>query len=193
MKKLVHSVRHQTPRGRGVGLAQNQHGIVLIIALVILVIISMLAVTTLRNVGSSESISGNVRTTELAFQAAEIALRYCETQVWLSVTGAATATGFTILPVSSTPTWQSTTTWDTASTSSTLTFALPLSELNQAGMTMTTYQRPPECMVEALTSSGTGSFVITARGFGPEVPALTGSTRIRPLGSVVFLQSSFGN
>ncbi len=204
MTKLVHAVRHLSPRGHRARLAHNQQGIVLIIALVMLIIISMLAVTTLRNAGSSENISSNVRTTELASQAAEIALRYCEYSVAeLTSSAGPYTTTFpvaNILPVSTTPRWQSTTLWDSASTGSTLTFALPLSELNQSGMAMTTYQRPPECMVEeqptalagTTTVSTTLSYVITARGFGPEVPALTGSTRIRPAGSEVWMQSTIG-
>lgn len=62
----------------GCARQHRQNGVVLIIALILLVVISLLAVTSLRGAGSAESISGNVRTTELATQAAEIALRHCE-------------------------------------------------------------------------------------------------------------------
>lgn len=170
-----------------------EHGVVLIIALILLVVISLLAVTSLRNAGSSESVAANVRTTEMATQAADIALRYCESQVLATPTVA----GFTILPMTTPPQWQNLSAWDTATTSSTVTFALPASDLNESGLS-TTYKRSPECMVECLKAdcmhpSGipntTATFVVTARGFGPEVPALTGTTRIRPIGSEVWLQS----
>jgi hypothetical protein len=71
-----------------------------------------------------------------------------------------------------------------------------MSFLNQTGMAMVTYRREPECMVEPLpvmlsngTVVNTSSFVITARGFGPEVAAADGS-RSRPVGSEVWLQSN---
>lgn len=187
-------------------LARRQSGVVLIIALILLVVISLLAVTSLRNAGSSESVSGNVRTTELASQAAEIALRYCEAAAVEigSSTGPYTTTfpPANILTSSAgAPNWQDVNTWDSATSSSTRTFALALSQLNQPGMTMTTYKRPPECMIEQMPTVQTGSttvnttssYVITARGFGPEVPGLaSGSARIRPVGTVVWLQSTLG-
>jgi hypothetical protein len=58
-----------------------QQGVVLIIALVMLVTISLLTTLSIRSAVSTESVSGNVRTTEMATQAAEIALRYCEEAV----------------------------------------------------------------------------------------------------------------
>ena len=59
-----------------------------------------------------------------------------------------------------------------------------------------TYKRPPECMIENIpiikagtsTVNNTASYVITARGFGPEVAAADAS-RTRPMGSEVWLQS----
>jgi type IV pilus assembly protein PilX len=63
--------------------------------------------------------------------------------------------------------------------------------VNQAGVTAT-FSRPPECMVERqpLLSGGTvsytASYVITARGFGPEVGVKDGNA---PKGSEVWLQS----
>ena len=45
---------------------RRQQGVVLVIALILLVLISLLAVNSVKNSGSSESVAGNVRTTELA-------------------------------------------------------------------------------------------------------------------------------
>lgn len=187
-----------------------QHGVVLIIALIILVVISLLAVTSMRNVGSTESVAGNVRTTELATQAAEIALRHCESSVVKisriaggdttspEATYATTFVDTNILTASTgtTAQWQSLATWDSTATA---TFVLPLDLVNQTGMTITTYKRPPECMVESLpvvltgsaALSTTASFVVTARGFGPEVAAADGA-RARPQGTEVWLQSTIG-
>ncbi len=175
---------------------QDQRGIVLVIALILLVIISLLAVTSLRNAASSESVAGNVRTTELATQAAEIALRHCESSAIkitklianpldtsAQATYPTTLVEANVLRASTAVQWQSTATWDGTSTA---TFVLPSSLVGGTA----TYQRPPECMVESLTGvTPTGppaSFVITARGFGPEVAATTG----RPAGTVVWLQST---
>ena len=55
-----------------------QRGIVLIMALIMLVVISLLTAVSVRNATSSEGVNANVRQTQLAGQAAETALRYCE-------------------------------------------------------------------------------------------------------------------
>lgn len=187
----------------GARLPASQHGVVLIISLILLIVISLLAVTSIRNARSSESVAGNVRTTELATEAAEIALRHCEASVLklaIEASGRTStySTTFTnnnivTTPTAATPTWQIMSIWDSNSTA---TFVLPLPVVNQAGM-LKTYQRPPECMVERqpvlLEGSNvvntTASFVITVRGFGPEV-APADSTRSRPQGNEVWLQSN---
>ncbi|MEI8169007.1 MAG: PilX N-terminal domain-containing pilus assembly protein [Rhodoferax sp.] len=203
MKMLIPIVRYFNPTSqRNVQVndtgSRRQSGVVLIIALILLVVISLLAVTSLRNAGSSESIAGNVRTTELANQAAEIALRHCESSTIQLATNIASTdpafytTDLAIAIISSINSvlWQSTSTWDSGT--STATYILPTSTF-PVGST-TTYKRSPECMVELVSGTmptGTASvtpsaFVITARGFGPEVAAGTG----RPQGSVVWLQST---
>lgn len=175
-----------------------QTGVVLIIALIMLVVISLLAVSSMRGAGSAESIAGNVRTTELATQAAEIALRHCEssaikiTRVLAGDTTSAEATYSTtlveanILRASTAVQWQYAPLWDNTTTA---TFVLSTATMALTGGTIT-YKRPPECMIESLTGAtpvGTAaSFVITARGFGPEVEAGTG----RPKGAEVWLQST---
>lgn len=168
----------------------------LVIALILLVIISLLAVTSLRNAASSESVSGNVRTTELATQAAEIALRHCESSA-IKITKrianpsdtsaqanyTTTFAASNVMRANTADHWKSVTNWDSTTTA---VFVLPSDLVGNTA----TYQRPPECMVESLTGvTPTGppaSFVITARGFGPEVAATTG----RPAGTVVWLQST---
>ena len=56
----------------------RQAGVVLMVAMIMLIIISLLAAITVRNATSSEGINANLRQTQLATQAAETALRYCE-------------------------------------------------------------------------------------------------------------------
>jgi Tfp pilus assembly protein PilX len=176
---------------------RTQNGVVLIVAMIMLIVISILAVTSMRNSASTEALAGNVRTTELATQAAEIALRHCESSVVeiITVASGATSTGYVttltaanILAAATPPRWQNLATWDSATSS---TFVLPSALIGGTG----TYKRPPECMIETLpvivsgstAVSSTASFVITARGFGPEVAA--DATRARPQGSEIWLQS----
>ena len=168
-------VRRPTRRNRA------QRGVVLIIALIMLVVISLLATLSIRNATSSESVSGNVRTTQLATQAAEIALRYCEDAVEQSAIAGGTPT-LNISAYVASPRWKDMNEWDGTGTAKVL---VPASSVNTNTATVT-FSRAPECLVEALSIAGTKSFVITARGFGPEVAAGTG----RPQGSEVWLQST---
>lgn len=181
--------------------AGRQAGVVLLISLIMLVVISLLTLTSIRGALSTESVTGNVRTTELATQAAEIALRHCEASVVnaMTVAGGGTPTYPTtfaqanIAAPLAPPAWQSMSNWDGASSAP---YVLPLSMVNQPGMTATTYKRAPECMVESLLVTPSNSkalntprsYVITARGFGPEVSAADAG-RSRPAGSEIWLQS----
>lgn len=177
------------------GWRQAQHGVVLIIAMVLLVVISLLGVTSLRNAGSTENVAGHVRTTELARQAADIALRHCESSVLAIERGApdyiTTFLASDILPPSEPLAWRdmsAETGWDSASTA---TYILPLDLVNDVGMAFRVYRRPPECRVEqlaAVTTTNATFYVITARGFGPEV-APADARRQAPDGSEVWLQS----
>jgi type IV pilus assembly protein PilX len=56
----------------------RQHGIVLPLALVMLVMVTLIAVVAMRGVTSEERISANLRSSSVAFEQAELALRYCE-------------------------------------------------------------------------------------------------------------------
>ena len=175
MKISVQSAPSPTPRkiSPHFRLAQSQHGVVLIIALIVLVVISLLAVTSIRNASSTVSVSGNVRTTELATQAAEIALQHCERSVLQILTVAAggtddyvtTFSDDNILSEATPPNWQKPTMWD--DTSSNKVYPLPLIMVNQTGM-VTTYKRAPECMVERMIVATTVAKTVPAV---PAVPA----------------------
>lgn len=170
-----------------------QRGVVLIIALVMLVVVSLLTTLSIRSATSTEKVSGNVRTTELASQAAEIALRYCEDAVVQLVFGPVTFPATPdILDYEATPRWRDPANWDIAGTDA---FIVPGTYVNQTGSPVT-FNRPPECMVERMpvvTTAGaistTSTYVITARGFGPEVSAAD-AARSRPEGSEVWMQST---
>jgi len=173
----------------------HEKGVVLIVSLIILVVISMLAITSLRNASSSEMISGNVRTTELANQAAEFALRFCENEVENFKNG---LSNIIINDYSDPPLWSkldaktnSLTNWDGANSADKVNI-LDAALLNQANITYATYKRLPECMIEVgedKSKDDASIFKITARGFGPEVSAAN-NNRARPVGTEVWLQST---
>ena len=183
-----------------------QRGIVLILALIMLVVISLLTALAVRNATSSEAVNSNVRQTQLASQAAETALRYCEAAV-INLVAAGTATfNFTSPPssatvaldasliqdmVAGTPTSMVAANWD-ATTASNKILVIPTASVNRASIT-STFSRSPECIVDRLSPSTSvtysKNFTITARGFGPEVAAAD-STRSRPAGSEVWMQST---
>lgn len=174
----------------------SERGVVLIVALIILVIISLLATFSIRNAVSTEAVSGNVRTTQLATQAAEAALRYCEDGV---AQGFGTTPSFVvspILPSSATPKWKDLANWDTSTslTAGTPTYVITVPSTIVGGSV--TFQRSPECMVERMdvvSASGavstTSTFIITARGFGPDVAAVD-ANRKAPTGSEAWMQST---
>lgn len=56
----------------------TQSGIALPIVLIFMVVMLLIGVTAIRNVTLGEKMAGNARSQELAFQAAEQALRFCE-------------------------------------------------------------------------------------------------------------------
>ena len=165
-------------------------GVVLAISLIMLVIISLLVTFNMRAAISSESITNNTRITGLGSQAAEIALRYCETATVQIASGTVTMASVpTIQAYASPAKWQNLTNWDSTRTG---VFVLPLTALNQADLGAT-YKRAPECIVERLpmanadnSTNTTAAYIITARGFGPEVA--TGTSR--PDGGEVWLQST---
>lgn len=192
MKKFL---KHLTGHAMTPTRFSHEKGVVLIISLIILVIISLLATTSLRNVSSSEMISGNVRTTELANQSAEFALRFCETEVENFKNGLST---ININDYSDPPLWnkidsktKALSNWDGSNSASKINI-LDTSLLNRSNITYTTYKRMPECMIEVgedKDKADASIFKITARGFGPEVSAAD-SSRNRPVGTEVWLQST---
>jgi type IV pilus assembly protein PilX len=192
------------------GPIKTQRGAVLIIALIMLGLLSLMAATSLRHAQSTESMAGNARTTELARQAAETALQHCEaslikfTALSFGDTSSAKAqypTTFTdahIHPITKPPAWQDAAgKWDTPSNH---VFVLPLSLVGNSAL----YKRAPECMVESINrllpdpvqpektatpdDGASSNFIITARGFGPEV-APASPQRLRPVGSEIWLQT----
>ena len=173
----------------------NQRGVVLIIALIMLVVLSLVAVVSIKSTLSSEVSTNNSRTQTLAMQAAEAALRHCETLAQNSIKlptvdpkktpEAAPAAGATYFWEDVANNWDSTGFTDHGGV------VLTATDINDSA-TQGLYKRFPECMVQYLDTSPY-KFVVTARGFGPDVAALEGNlpgTPAKPVGTEVWLQST---
>jgi len=171
--------------------------------MIMLVLISVASASAIKGSTSSEAVTNNSRTQQLAMQAAEAALLSCERQTMTYLQGliaasapsstATTPTAPFAIQAAPTPDssfnyahqWRNlTTVWD--SSSSAVVTVLPLSLVNASSTNIfSAYQRAPECVVEMYEPSNNARAVITARGFGPEVAAGRG----KPIGSEVWLQS----
>ncbi|MEW6703549.1 MAG: PilX N-terminal domain-containing pilus assembly protein [Pseudomonadota bacterium] len=144
----------KVPQRRTVGPAPKQEGAALIVLLVMLVVVTMLALSGVRTTTMDERMAGNARDRDKAFQAAEAAVRACLNQV---NTGA--FPGEKVLsPVASdaspaTPHWEVEANWsdDTKSV-----------EIDVGDSTL---KEQPRCMVEAL-GAGSGSYRVTGKGLG---------------------------
>jgi type IV pilus assembly protein PilX len=150
-------------------VGKSQSGVVLIFALIMLVVISMVALTSLKNSVSGEQVSNNLRTNALATQAAEAALRYCENQVLTS------AAGLVINEVSLTGTTTLPNLWETRSNwTSTFAMVVPASFVDSTVGAARPQRTLPMCMVERnplLTLGGAAprnSFLISSIGYSPD-------------------------
>ena len=74
-------------------LKMRQSGMVLVVSLIILVVVTLLAISALRVTTLEERMAGNTRDRQLAFQAAEYALREAQDFLSTAVLGTFSATG----------------------------------------------------------------------------------------------------
>lgn len=159
---------------------KNQRGAVLAMSLILLVLISLVAITALKGSISGEQVSKNMRTNSVALQSAETALRLCEQAVRSGVLqlGDAPEDIVLIQPIPDAlaagdmpDQWSIRTNW-AAGLAPRVTTAIPNERVVVAGM------RPmpaPRCMVEQyrlprLDPDPTLSdpFLVTAVGFSPD-------------------------
>lgn len=180
----------------------HQSGVVLVIALIMLMILSMVSIVTLRQASSSTQVSGNTRTQMMATQAADMALKICESRVTNFLTSAAGATLNPRMPVTGDvlqrwePVNNVMVNWDLAASKTVdfpdtvpanhYTAVLTATDLN---VPANTYRRFPECMAEFRINGLGNIIIITVRGFGPEVAAAD-QNRTPPNGTEVWLQST---
>jgi type IV pilus assembly protein PilX len=168
---------------RNTNAIARQHGVVLPLALVMLVMVTLLAVVALRGVTSEERISANLRASSVAFEQSELALRYCET---IALTGGPALDAARIDSTSTTGlAWRNPANWSTS-------FAQlqqpPAAQYLDPARPVT----PPACLIEAVrapfdptvtsTRIDNSAFTVTARGFGDNNAGFraTVQTQLRP-------------
>ncbi|MDP9140340.1 MAG: PilX N-terminal domain-containing pilus assembly protein [Pseudomonadota bacterium] len=157
-------------------------GIALLIALILLIVIGISSVAAMRTALFGELISQNLRAQNLAFQAAETALRYCEDEV---ANNPAVVT-FWLNDATILSEWTDMDNWDTANGRVT-----PIPATILGGATAVQYPIGPECIIRRLSfdevysaatlapgaalpeDRGMSSeylffFRVTARGFSPD-------------------------
>ncbi len=145
----------------------KQAGIVLPIVLIFLVIMMLLGVTAIRNVTMDEKMAASGRNRHLAFQAAEMALRACETRVQTGEMN-----GFRLVKVGPIPSgqdagreyWESNAQWLAVGN------VVPRSV---AEGTQTIFAQAPRCIIEEMlplmrleSKTTHKQYRITARGVG---------------------------
>jgi Tfp pilus assembly protein PilX len=171
---------------------EHQSGIVLIVALIMLAVIGLASVAIMRTALNTDIISDNNRVQSQAMQAAQAALRYCETQIQKANNPmtplAATTTGIEA--------WETFGNWirspSAAQTDASAATQVPLdfvTSVDSGATARRSNRKLPRCMAQyrAVTGSTTGVIVVTARGFSDNYEAdSAGHTQA---GSVVWLQS----
>lgn len=139
---------------------KRTRGIVLPLSLVMLLMVTLIAVVAIRGVTTEERIAANLRSSSVAFEAAEIALRHCETIVRTGAAGGVTLANIRIDSDSAAKPWTDESRWTASSTS-------PL-----------TAERPqnvsaPQCMVEDIRVGPGEGAVSACRGPCPSVARIT--------------------
>ena len=178
------------PRHRS-GAARQQRGVVLVIALIMLIVIGLASVAVMRNVMNTDLVSENNRRQSQAMQAAQTALRYCETQLEAGQNPQAASTS------QSEESWRAFSKWqeDGTSLSQGKPIRVPAASLNSSNHQTSRYadsgptaKLRPQCMAQSRdTGSGTPIIVVTARGFSDDYSAANNG--ITTSGAVVWLQS----
>lgn len=155
---------------------RNQRGFVLAVSMIFLVVMTLLAITAIRKATLDEKVGGNVRSQEMAFEAAERALKFCERTIDLAA-GSRTMCQQRTNTITPRPNnrafvesdiWQNfPTDWNTAAN-----WVGPskIATAVSGADTMSGVAEQPSCLIERWPMQGRDSqswpWVITARGVG---------------------------
>lgn len=167
--------------------ARAMQGSVLLISLIFLVVIGMTAAVALRSALSNDKVVNNQRLEALAYQYAEMGLRYCEAQLQLPTTTVASlqAAHNASPSLLADAVGLAAATW--VGTSRRAIVVVPAQVLSPAGSSITP-PTPPECFAERVTlADGGTAYLVTARGFSPDWAQNAGGRTVA--GSAVWLQS----
>lgn len=161
--------------------AGREHGVALIVALIVLVIIGLTSASVMRGALSSDLVANNTRVQTLANQAAQIALKYCEMQIKGELPS---PPPFNLRSppanVGDPMDWETFENWTDADIVNEVPEAFMKSEASSFWPST-----PPECMAQRSTLGTANTIVVTARGFSPDYAEDGGQTTS---GSVVWLQ-----
>ena len=183
------NIHHHAPRGRR---RQEQRGVVLIITLILVVILSLLGTFAIRNATQTDRSINGIRSAEVAREAAETGLRFCE-QVAIfdgdgkdyteyGETGLRAKIIATTIASESDPlaAWRSDANWIQGSNVITVPEAYFKKDI--AGNTAEAQlQTAPRCLIQKIETTSTPKltgYLITARGFANNATftAATGKT-----------------
>lgn len=179
-------------------IAQTPHaqrGTVLAITLILLVILSLLGTFAIRNANQSERIMNGIRTSNVAQQAAETALRFCEQLATAPPAGsgtfqsvdAATYINATAVSNANEGDWKNKDNWKSSNANL---LSVPRSYYNSGSTDATELLHAPQCLIQALeTPGGLKGYVITARGYANDAVIDTSTGRVIS-GAEVWLQST---
>lgn len=175
-------------RMNSINTAGQQRGVALAVALILLVVIGLSSVTAIQSGLFGSMVANNLRTNQLAVQAAEMALRFCERSARLDPP---------TVPIQPLPAvnsdapvgWNDINNWEGGAQ---IALDLPAAIVNSPNSDVA-YGRVPQCLVERMElrpmrgSIDEEALLITARGFSPDYRT-NGAQRLN--GSEVWLQST---
>lgn len=163
---------------------RSQQGVALIVALVMLVVIGFTSIAIMRGSLNSDMVANNARVQNFAMQAAQLGLRYCESQIDLPEADRVIVLHPAPTASTSDYLWEDFDNWFGSSPKAVV---VPDDVLKTSNSSITPNAKP-QCLVEATGIAGGQSYYVTARGFSPDFSADSkGRTKT---GSVVWLQST---
>jgi type II secretory pathway pseudopilin PulG len=152
-------------------------GFSLIVAMLMLAVIGLASAAIMRNAVSGDQVANNTRLQAQASQYAQLALRFCQSQLTLPPASRVAR----LLPAATPPAWTVRRNWGGASGD-------PAHTLSPAEIGASVQPRvAPQCLAEATNLART--YTVTARGFSADFKAdpSTGATRT---GSAVWVQAT---
>ncbi len=158
--------------------AARERGFSLIVAMLMLAVIGLFSAAVIRNATSGDQVANGNRLQTQANQYAQLAMRWCESQMALD----ASARAVPLYAAAATPAWTQHQNWTSSGASAAHTLAA-----RDIGTSAPQPRVAPQCLMEA--TSTPHLVTITARGFSADFQAdpATGATRN---GAAVWLQAT---